>query len=116
MRVLVVDDSPDVCWAHEKLLRILGHDALGVQDGVTAIAEAKRFQPDVIVLDICMPGMDGWQVAEQLRADPQTSRLRLVAVTAMMGPECEQRSRDAGFDAHFAKPIRLTQWAGILSV
>jgi len=62
-----------------------------------------------------MPGMDGWDVAEQLRADPQTRGVRLVAVTAMTSPECEQRSREVGFDAHYGKPIRLAEWPKVLT-
>lgn len=61
-----------------------------------------------------MPGMDGWDVAEQLRADPQTRAARLVAVTATMSPEYEQGSQEAGFDAHYGKPIRMGEWAGVL--
>lgn len=115
MRVLIVDDVPEICWAHEKLLRILGHDALAVIDCRNALAEAKRFHPDVILIDICMPYMDGWDVAEQLRADPETLHTRLVAVTAMMDRDSEEHSLESGFDAHVGKPVRLKDWPAILS-
>jgi CheY-like chemotaxis protein len=115
MRVLIIDDAPDICWAHQKLLRIMGHEAIAVQDAGQGIAQARHFQPDVILVDICMPGMDGWEVAEQLRADPATRVARLVAVSAIMkSPDCERRSAAAGFDAHFCKPVRLEDWPGIL--
>lgn|SRR5487761_1409367 len=115
MRVLIVDDAHEICWVHERLLRMLGHEAQGVHDGRTTFTEAKKFRPDVILLDICMPNMDGWDVAEQLRADPETRDIRLVAITAMSSPECERRSREAGFDAHYGKPVSLSQWPAILA-
>lgn len=114
MRVLIVDDAPEICWVHEKLLRLMGHDVHGVQSSDTVVSEAKHFHPDVIVLDICMPGMDGWDVAEQLRADPETRDTRLVAVTAMTSPECEKRSKEAGIDAHYGKPVPMGQWSRVL--
>ena len=114
MRILIVDDAPEICSAHERLLRTMGHEAIAVQDPRIVLTQAKHFHPDVILLDICMPGMDGWQVAEQLRADPDTRSLRIVAVTAMASRECERRSAAAGFDAHFNKPVRLDQWPAIL--
>ena len=105
MRVLIVDDAPDICWVHEKLLRMMGHDALAVVDSRNALSEAKRFHPDVIVCD----------VAEELRADPETQHIRLVAVTAMTSEECERRSAEAGFDDHFGKPIPMEQWPEVLT-
>jgi CheY-like chemotaxis protein len=62
-----------------------------------------------------MPGMDGWEVAEKLRANPDTYNMRIVAVSALMTPECEQRSRAAGIEAHFGKPVALAQWPKLLS-
>lgn len=115
MRVLIVDDAPDICWVHEKLLRMMGHDALSVVDSRNALSEAKRFHPDVIVLDICMPYADGCDVAEELRADPETQHIRLVALTAMTGEECERRSSEAGFDDHFGKPLPMEQWPEVLT-
>jgi CheY-like chemotaxis protein len=115
MRVLIVDDAAKICWAHEKMLRLLGHDALALIDGRNALAEAKKFHPDVILIDLCMPYMDGWDVAKQLRADPETLNMRLVAVTAMMSPDFERHSADSGFDAHVGKPVHVQDWPGILS-
>jgi CheY-like chemotaxis protein len=116
MRVLIIDDAPDICWVHQKLLRAMGHEAIAVQDPRQGIAHARHFRPDVILVDICMPGMDGWEVAEQLRADPATRVTRLVATSAIMRThECERRSAAAGFDAHFAKPVRLEDWPGVLA-
>lgn len=114
MRVLIVDDTAEICWAHERLLRILGHDVRAVIDSRNALAEAKGFHPDVALIDICMPHIDGWEVAQQLRADPETLHTRLVAVTAMMGRDCEERSLEAGFDEHVVKPVRLKEWPSIL--
>jgi two-component system CheB/CheR fusion protein len=115
MRILIVDDAPEICSDHQKLLRTMGHEAIAVQDPRIVLTQARHYLPDVILLDICMPGMDGWQVAEQLRADPATKYLRIVAVTSMASRECERRSAADGFDAHFNKPVRMEQWPAILS-
>ena len=115
MRVLIVDDSADICWVYQRQLQELGHEVFAVQDGRKALDYAKHFHPDVVVLDLCMPGMDGWEVARQFRADPKTRIVRLVAVTAMAGHASERRSADVGFDNHFGKPLRFEQWPRVLS-
>ena len=115
MLVLIVDDEPEICLMHEKIVRIMGHEARCVQDGPAAIVATNRFHPDLILLDVCMPGMDGWDVAKQLRADPQTRSIRLVAITAMTGHDCHRRSLQSGFDAHYNKPVPMAQWSKILA-
>jgi CheY-like chemotaxis protein len=115
MRVLIVDDEAEICSMHEKIVRMMGHEARSVQDGTAAIAETKRFHPDLVLLDVCMPGLDGWDVAKQLRADPETLGIRLVAITAMTGHDCQRRSMESGFDAHYNKPVPIAQWSKILA-
>jgi CheY-like chemotaxis protein len=115
MRVLIVDDSPDVCQLHERLLRLMGHQSICLLDGRHALSEAKRFQPDVALLDICMPGMNGWDLAEQLRSDPDTRHIRLVAISALAATYDVSRSMQAGFDAHFCKPVGIKQWPSVLA-
>lgn len=114
MRILIVDDAPDVCWVFQRQLQALGHEVLALQDGGKALDYAKSFQPDVIVMDICMPGMDGWELGAKLRADPATRVVRLVAVTAMRSKANERRSAEVGFDNHFGKPVPLDQWPRVL--
>jgi CheY-like chemotaxis protein len=114
MRILIVDDAPDVGWVFQRQLQTLGHEVLALQDSRKALDYAKTFHPDVIVMDICMPGMDGWDVGAQIRADPATRLVRLVAVTAMSGKANERRSAEVGFDNHFGKPVPLDQWPRVL--
>jgi CheY-like chemotaxis protein len=115
MRVMIVDDSPDVCQLHERLLRLMGHQSICLMDSREALSEARRFQPDVALLDICMPGMNGWDVAKQLRADPETRYIRLVAISALASTNDVTRSMQAGFDAHFSKPVGIKQWPSVLA-
>ena len=115
MRVLIVDDHPEVCQLHARFLRLLGHEPFCLQDARQALDEAKRLKPQVALLDICMPGMNGWEVAEQLRADPDTQHIRLVAITALTGSNDMVRSNEAGFDAHYRKPVSINQWPQVLA-
>lgn len=116
MRVLIVDDNLDVCFLHERLMRHLGHEPLCLDDSTRALAEAKRFWPDVALIDICMPGLNGWELAEQLRADPGTRHIRLVAISALAKTsDVLLRSTEAGFDAHFRKPVSIEQWSEVLA-
>jgi CheY-like chemotaxis protein len=115
MRVLIIDDNPDIRQLHSRVLWLMGHEACCLPDGHHALEAAKRFQPDLVLLDVCMPGIDGWDVAVQLRADPVTEHIRIVAITAMTSPECEKRSQEAGIDAHYRKPIAAAEWPRILA-
>jgi signal transduction histidine kinase/ActR/RegA family two-component response regulator len=105
-RVMVVDDSQA---AAKMLQRILctywNHEVQIVHDGPAACCLARQWQPDVVLLDIGLPDMDGLQVAEALRASPKTAAATIVAVTGYGTPDDRQRSADAGFDMHLVKPI-----------
>jgi CheY-like chemotaxis protein len=104
-RVLVVDDNDDAREALEFLLKEEGHDVRGAADGAEALAEAKSFQPDVVLLDIGLPGMDGYDVARALRAMPESAGAFIVAVSGYGQAEDRVRSRAAGFDEHLLKPV-----------
>jgi CheY-like chemotaxis protein len=106
-RILVVDDSVDGAEAMAMLLRCDGHDAQTAYDGHGAVAKARAFFPEVIFLDIGLPGMDGYEVARELRADPSLSDVVLVALTGWGTDEDLRRTKDAGFDHHFVKPIEV---------
>ena len=100
-RVLVVDDEEDISSGLAELLRAEGCQALGVTTGEAALVAAREFNPDVVLLDLGLPGIDGYEVARRLR-DERGSRTLLVAITGY-GKD-EDRLRDAGFDLHLLKP------------
>jgi PAS domain S-box-containing protein len=113
-RILVVDDSEDVAGTLESLLQSLGHATRVVHDGAAALEAAAEFRPDTVLLDIGMPGMDGYEVARRLRASKHGRRLRIIAVTGW-GQEADRRkSQEAGFDLHLVKPIEPTDLARVL--
>lgn len=104
-RVLIVDDNRDSAEALSQLLTITGHQVQTAYDGATALQSAAAFQPDVILLDIGLPGMDGYEVAKRLRQQPEFGQILLVAVSGYCQEQDRKRSREAGFDHHLAKPI-----------
>ncbi|HEU4352705.1 MAG TPA: response regulator [Burkholderiales bacterium] len=103
-RVLVVDDNVDSAESTAAFLRLEGHEVKAVHDGLQALASLKVFDPHVVVLDIGLPGLDGYAVARQLRARGDSSHLLLIAVTGYGQKDDRQRAADAGFDYHFVKP------------
>lgn len=104
-RVLVVDDNRDSVETLGTLLRILGHDVRTARDGAEGLAAAEEFQPEVVLLDIGMPGMSGYEVAAQLRRKPGGKEMMILALTGWGQDEDRRRSREAGFDHHFVKPV-----------
>ena len=113
-RVLVVDDNADAALTLELLLRSLGHETHVVHDGNTALEAARRFQPDVVLLDIGLPGIDGYEVARRLRRLGQERALRIVAVTGWGTDADRRRSHEAGFDVHLVKPLDPDDLARVL--
>ena len=105
LRVLVVDDNRDAADSLHLLLEQMGHQAYTVYDGRAALAAVTSFRPDVILLDIGMPHMSGYDVARELTAQPRETRPVLVAVTGWGQRGDRERSRAAGFDYHYAKPL-----------
>jgi PAS domain S-box-containing protein len=104
-RVLVVEDSPDGADTLAKLLRVNGHAVRTAADGPSALEAVGAFQPDVILLDIGLPGMSGYEVATQLRRLPGMASARLIALTGYGQQRDRDRSREAGFDQHLTKPV-----------
>ncbi len=113
-RVLVVDDNVDGATALTLLLESLGHETCVVHDGIQALRAAVDFRPDVVLLDIAMPGIDGYEVARQLRAIKKDSPLRIIAVTGYGQESDRQKSREAGFDVHLVKPVEVNDLAQAL--
>jgi PAS domain S-box-containing protein len=104
-RVLVVDDNADAARTLARLLESLGHSTAVAHDGEQAVRLATEFRPHIVLLDLGMPGMDGYEVARRLRALQRRRRFRIVAVTGW-GQEADRiKSREAGIDLHLAKPL-----------
>jgi PAS domain S-box-containing protein len=104
-RVLIVDDNRDAADSLAMCLRLDGHETLAVYTAEEALAQFARYAPDVVLLDIGLPLMDGYEVAERLRA--QSSTLRLIALTGYGQEDDKRRALNAGFDAHLTKPMDL---------
>jgi PAS domain S-box-containing protein len=104
-RILVVDDNKDAAETLAMLLRLTGHQVRLAFDGPAALTVAHEFKPQLMFLDIGMPGMDGYEVASAVRADDQIRPLTLVALTGWGQEEDRRRSREAGFDHHLVKPV-----------
>lgn len=106
-RILVVDDNVDVTSTLRMLLSVQRHEVRVAHDGPAALEAARDFQPDVILLDIGLPRMDGYQVARRLRQEPGMKSVLLVAMTGYAQEEDRRRSQEAGFNVHLVKPVSL---------
>jgi CheY-like chemotaxis protein len=115
MRILVVDDNRDSADSLAMLLRLLGNDVRSVYDGRLALEVAIVYRPDVVLLDIGLPGLDGLQVCRCLRRQAGTRQPLLIAMTGYGQEEDQRRSKKAGFDAHMVKPVDLETLQEILS-
>jgi two-component system CheB/CheR fusion protein len=106
-RVLVIEDNLDAADSLKEAFELDGHRVETAHDGPEGIAKARVFHPDVVLCDIGLPGIDGFEVARQMRADPALSTTPLVALSGYAGEEDVARSKEAGFDRHLAKPPDL---------
>jgi len=106
-RVLIVDDNRDNASSLGLLLEALGQEVYTAHDGPTALELLRKHHPEVVLLDIGLPGMDGYEVARQCRRDSGLDQLILVAMTGYGKEEDRRRSQEAGFNAHFVKPVSL---------
>ncbi len=106
-RILVVDDNRSNATSLGVLLRAMGQDVDEAYDGLTALELARRNHPDVILLDIGLPGMDGYEVARRCREERDLEKIMLVAMTGYGKEEDRRRSREAGFNVHLVKPVNL---------
>jgi CheY-like chemotaxis protein len=113
-RVLVVDDDPDQTVGLVHVLELVGFTAKSAHDGPSALESARSFAPAAIVLDVGIPGMDGYEVARQLRKDQSGKRVLLIAVTGHGTEDDQDRSREVGFDHHLVKPVDLKNLIALL--
>jgi PAS domain S-box-containing protein len=104
-RILVVDDNVDAAESTAMLLRLWGHEVQTVYDGVSVLETVRTFRPEMVLLDIGLPGITGYDVAKQLRQQPQDRRLILAAMTGYGQYDDRRRSQAAGFDFHLTKPL-----------
>ena len=115
-RILVVDDNRDAADSAGTLLLLLGHQVRVAYDGETAIALARDYHPDVCLLDLGMPGMNGFQVADQLRREPGLKGMRLIAMTGYDQEADRTQSHEAGFHAHLVKPVELAALQDVIAL
>jgi CheY-like chemotaxis protein len=104
-RVLVVDDNRDSAESLAMLLQLNGYEVRMAHDGLEAVAAAASFHPEIILMDIGMPGLNGYDTATRIRQQPRGSDILLIALTGWGQAEDRRRTREAGFNAHLLKPV-----------
>jgi signal transduction histidine kinase/CheY-like chemotaxis protein len=114
-RVVLVENSDDVRELLKEYIEQLGHEVLVAQDGVEALALIERTRPELALIDIGLPGMDGYEVARRVRSELSPQDIRLVALTGYGGPDVQQTARAAGFDLQVTKPIELELLRAVLA-
>jgi signal transduction histidine kinase/CheY-like chemotaxis protein len=113
-RILVVEDNPDAAATMRDFLELSGHEVELASSGADGVLAARLFHPEVVLCDIGLPGMDGFEVAAELRRDPSTADVQLIAVTGYGREEDRRRSKAAGFDLHLTKPVDPAQLRQVL--
>ncbi|MBX6313362.1 MAG: response regulator [Isosphaeraceae bacterium] len=112
---MVVDDNVDAARSLALILRRWGHIVQTAYDGPSALEAAQTNQPEVVLLDIGLPGIDGYEVARRLRCQPECAAMLLVAITGYGQADDRQRALEAGFDRHFTKPLDPEALKALLS-
>jgi len=103
-RVLIVDDIPEQRDIHATLLRFSGYEVLEAENGEEALRMVREHLPDMVIMDVMLPVLDGWAATERLKADPATNSLPVLILTARALKHEQERSQSAGADAYLAKP------------
>ena len=114
MTVLVVDDEPQVVWVLQFSLEAEGYQTFAARDGVQALREIAEHHPNLMVLDIMMPNMDGWSVLEEMMKLPREERPRVVMVSALSSPRDRSKAAELGADAFVPKPFNVDDLIGVL--
>jgi CheY-like chemotaxis protein len=107
IRVLLVEDNQDNQDLMRFLLERAGYEVMLADNGLDGLETARREKPDVVVMDLSMPEVDGWTAARQMRADPELQSIPLVAVTAHAFPRDRSKALAAGFDVYVSKPLNI---------
>ena len=114
-RILIVDDNPLGSKSTAMVLRKVGHEVATARDGIEGMENARSFRPDVILLDIALPRLNGFDTARRIRAQPWGKNIYLIALTGYGQDEDRRRSREAGFDYHMVKPVDFSELKKVLS-
>ncbi len=114
-RILVVEDNADAAATMRDFLELSGHEVALASSGTDGVQAARQFHPEIVLCDLGLPGMDGYQVAAALRRDPDTASAKLIAVTGYGRDEDRRKSREAGFDQHLTKPVDPVQLRRLLA-
>ena len=115
LRILVVDDNHDSALSQAMMLSIMGHETRTAHDGESAVSTAESFLPDVVLLDIGLPLLNGYEVAQRIREQPWGASMFLIAVTGWGQEEDRQRSAEVGLNVHMVKPVEPALLEKILS-
>jgi CheY-like chemotaxis protein len=113
-RILLIEDNADMAETLRELLDLAGYPVEVARTGPEGIARAEQFRPKLVICDIGLPGMDGYQVAAALRRQPATARVPLIALSGYAQEEDLQRSREAGFNSHLKKPVEFSELVSAL--
>jgi CheY-like chemotaxis protein len=114
-RVLIIDDNAEAVEAMVALIRVLGYDSRGAPDGHAALALAAQWRPDIIFLDIGMPGMDGYEVVRRIRSVPEIAGTAVIAWTGFGEDEDRRRAEHIGFDRYLVKPVDVRTLRAVLA-
>ena len=114
-RILVVDDSEDAARSIGELLQLWGHEVVLAHDAASALEKASTYLPDIIVLDIGLPGMNGYEVVERLRRDPLLAQTRFIALTGYGQDSDKKAAYEAGFHEAFTKPADFAELKAALA-
>jgi len=115
LKILVADDTEAAALMLGKLLEVMGHRSRVAHDGVEALEQFIAEMPDLVISDIGMPRMDGYELAQRIRALPATQNVYLVALTGHNDENDKVRAKEAGFDRHLAKPVGLDMLEDLLN-
>jgi CheY-like chemotaxis protein len=115
-RVLVVDDLQDAANMLASLVRLAGHEAMIAMDGHSAIAACAGFRPNVVLLDLALPGLDGYEVCRRIRALPESEAMLIVVVSGHGQTDDKNRSIAAGANYHFLKPVDPQKLLGLITL
>jgi CheY-like chemotaxis protein len=114
-RVLIADDNEDAAKSLSTLLEMMGHEAHVAYDGLAAVEAAEHFRPEIVLLDIGMPKLDGYEAARRIAARPWASATLLVALTGWGQAADRQRASEAGFHRHLVKPVEPDALGALLA-